>query len=200
MLCTRNGTWHNQPMTLPIIALVLLAALLHASWNALLKGGEDRFWSITIMGAATALSCAVLLPFFPLPHAASWTCILISALLHIGYNAFLVRAYRNGEFGAAYPVARGSSPMLVTLGAALVAHEAPGMKALAGILLTAVLFGLMHGAQYEWAWQQITLVSLAGAAFGFVRHRTGSTAASTILHGCFNLTQFVAFLTLRGYN
>jgi len=88
-------------MTLPITALVLLAALLHASWNALLKGGEDRFWSITIMGVATALACAALLPFFPLPHLASWTCILISALLHIGYNAFLVRAYRSGEFGAA---------------------------------------------------------------------------------------------------
>src|SRR6185503_3832260 len=71
-------------------------------------------------------------------HAASRTCILISALLHIGYNAFLVRAYRSGEFGAAYPVARGSSPMLVTLGAAVVAHEAPGMKALAGILLVSI--------------------------------------------------------------
>lgn len=125
-------------MTLHITALVLLAALLHASWNALLKGGEDRFWSITIMGVATALACAALLPFFPLPHMASWTCILISALLHIGYNAFLVRAYRSGEFGAAYPVARGSSPMLVTLGAAVLANEAPGMKALAGILLVSI--------------------------------------------------------------
>ena len=90
------------------------------------------------MGVATALACAALLPFSPLPHAASWPCILGSSLLHIGYNAFLVRAYRSGEFGAAYPVARGSSPMLVTLGAALAAHEAPGMKALAGILLVSI--------------------------------------------------------------
>jgi membrane protease YdiL (CAAX protease family) len=75
---------------------------------------------------------------------------------------------------------------------------AKSFGALAGILLSALPFALLHGSQYQWAWQQITLVGIAGATFGFVRHRTGSTAASTILHGCFNLTQFVAFLALRG--
>jgi uncharacterized protein len=69
-----------------------------------------------------------------------------------------------------------------------------------GILLSALPFALLHGSQYQWAWQQIALVGLAGAAFGYVRYRTGSTAASTILHGCFNGTQFVAFLALRGYS
>jgi uncharacterized protein len=70
--------------------------------------------------------------------------------------------------------------------------------AAAGIFLTALPFALLHGAQNQWAWQQITLVGLAGAAFGFVRHKTGSTAAATILHAGFNLTQFLAFLILRG--
>jgi membrane protease YdiL (CAAX protease family) len=45
----------------------------------------------------------------------------------------------------------------------------------------------------------MTLVGLAGAAFGFVRYKTGSTAAATILHSCFNLTQFLAYLALRAY-
>jgi len=135
MLSARSGTWHNRSMALSITALVLFAALLHASWNALLKGGEDRFWSMTIMGVATALTCAIILPFLPLPRAASWPCILASSLLHVGYNAFLIRAYRSGEFGAAYPVARGSSPLLVTVGAALAAHELPTVRAMAGILL-----------------------------------------------------------------
>jgi membrane protease YdiL (CAAX protease family) len=71
--------------------------------------------------------------------------------------------------------------------------------AAAGIVLSALPFALLHGGQYQWAWQQITLVGIAGLAFGFVRSRTGSTAASTILHSCFNLTQFVAFLALRGF-
>jgi uncharacterized protein len=68
-----------------------------------------------------------------------------------------------------------------------------------GIFLSALPFALLHGAQNQWAWQQVTLVGVAGAVFGFVRSRTGSTAASTILHSCFNLTQFVAFLALRGF-
>lgn len=75
---------------------------------------------------------------------------------------------------------------------------AKSFGAAAGIVLTALPFALLHGSQYQWAWQQVALVGLAGAAFGFVRYRTGSTAASTILHGCFNLTQFLGFLvTLR---
>ena len=67
------------------------------------------------------------------------------------------------------------------------------------ILFSAIPFALLHGPQNQWAWQQITLVGIAGIAFGFVRYRTGSTAASTILHSCFNLTQFVGYLALRGY-
>jgi len=118
-----------------ITSLVLLAALLHASWNALLKSGEDRLWSMTIMGVATSLAGLILAPFVPLPHPASWPFMLLSAVLHVGYNAFLIRAYRSGEFGSAYPVARGSSPLLVTLGAALVASEWPTLTALLGIVL-----------------------------------------------------------------
>jgi membrane protease YdiL (CAAX protease family) len=71
--------------------------------------------------------------------------------------------------------------------------------AVGGIVLSAVPFALLHGPQNQWAWQQVTMVGVAGLAFGFVRHRTGSTAASTILHASFNLTQFVAFLALRGH-
>ncbi|HEY4076245.1 MAG TPA: EamA family transporter [Rhizomicrobium sp.] len=122
-------------MTVPIIALVLFAALLHASWNALLKSGGDGFWSMTVMGIATSLACAAAVPFLPLPLRPSWPFIAASALLHIGYNAFLIRAYRSGEFGSAYPIARGSSPLLVTLGAALTAGEHPGVSGIIGILL-----------------------------------------------------------------
>ncbi|HEY1759274.1 MAG TPA: CPBP family intramembrane glutamic endopeptidase [Bryobacteraceae bacterium] len=68
-----------------------------------------------------------------------------------------------------------------------------------GVILSSIPFALLHGPQNQWAWQQVTLVGVAGVAFGFVRSRTGSTAASTILHSCFNLTQFVAFLALRGF-
>ncbi len=104
----------------------------------MLKGGADRLWSMTIMGLATFLAGASLAPFLPFPYPASWPYMLASAVLHVGYNLFLIRAYRHGEFGSAYPVARGSSPLLVTLGAALVAGEWPGPVALAGIALVSL--------------------------------------------------------------
>jgi drug/metabolite transporter (DMT)-like permease len=122
-------------MTLPVAAIVLFAALLHASWNARLKGGTDRLWAMTVMGIATSLTCAAILPFLPVPHAASWPYLAGSAVLHIGYNIFLIRAYRSGEFGSAYPIARGSSPLMVTLGAALVANETPTVLGMSGIAL-----------------------------------------------------------------
>jgi len=72
-------------------------------------------------------------------------------------------------------------------------------RATGGIILSALPFALLHGPQYQWAWQQVAVVGISGVAFGFVRHRTGSTAASAILHASYNLTQFVAFLVLRGF-
>ena len=116
-------------MTLPIAALVLFAALLHASWNALLKSGQDRFWSMTVMGIGTSLACAVLLFFLPLPAGAqlAFPCRLGAAPCRL--QRFPDPRLCSGEFGTAYPVARGSSPLLVTLGAALAANELPGIRA-----------------------------------------------------------------------
>ena len=62
------------------------------------------------------------------------------------------------------------------------------------ILLTAVLFALPHGAQNEWAWQQQTVIALAGVAFGLARYWTGATSASFLMHASFNATQFLGFV------
>ncbi len=63
-----------------------------------------------------------------------------------------------------------------------------------GILLTAMPFGLLHGPEYAWAWQYVLMVVLAGASFGWMKHRTGSTAAAAVMHAAYNLTFFVLFL------
>jgi len=63
-----------------------------------------------------------------------------------------------------------------------------------GIVITAVLFGMLHGPEYSWSWQLILLITAAGTVFGWVRYKTGSTAASTFMHSAFNLTQFAGFL------
>lgn len=118
-----------------IIVLTLCAALLHASWNTSLRGGSDRLWSMTIMCVAIALVCALSTLFLPLPARASWKYALLSALLHVGYNLCLVRSYQSGDLGQTYPIARGSSPLLVTCAAALFAGEHIAFTTLCGIVL-----------------------------------------------------------------
>ncbi|QOV62147.1 DMT family transporter [Kosakonia pseudosacchari] len=118
-----------------LVLLTLFAALLHASWNTLLRGGTDRLWSMTIMCATIALTCIVVAPFLPLPAYASWKYALLSAVLHVGYNLCLVRSYQSGDLGQTYPIARGSSPLMVTSAAALFAGEKMALNALAGIAL-----------------------------------------------------------------
>src|SRR5450830_821379 len=110
-------------MSIGVVALVLLAALLHASWNALLKSSGDRLVSLAIMTIGAGIGAIPLVLFTPLPHAAAWPYIVLSAVLHTGYNLFLIRAYRIGDFGQSYPIARGSSPLLVSIGAALLVGE-----------------------------------------------------------------------------
>ncbi|MDO7896204.1 EamA family transporter [Pseudomonas citrulli] len=122
-------------MPIHITLLVLFAALLHAGWNALLRGGADRLWSMTMMCVAVAVASAVSAAFMAPPAAASWGYAVLSALLHVGYNLFLVRSYRLGDLGQVYPISRGSSPVLITLGAAAFAGESILPGALLGIAL-----------------------------------------------------------------
>ena len=120
-------------MSALVIALVLGAALMHASWNAILHSDADRLWSMMLMcliSAASALPFALVLPH---PAMASWPYIAASASVQIIYCLFLVRAYQTAELSQIYPIARGSAPFMVALGAALFAHERPGLPAVIGI-------------------------------------------------------------------
>jgi drug/metabolite transporter (DMT)-like permease len=114
---------------------VLLAALLHASWNAMLHGNDDRFLSMAWMSIAIAAVSTFVILFAPWPARAAWPYIVASGLVHIVYNVTLVRSYRRNDLAQAYPIARGSSPLLVTLGAALFAHEAIGPLHVLGIVM-----------------------------------------------------------------
>lgn len=115
--------------------IVLFAALLHASWNAMLHGNRDRFLSMTWMSIAIGVVATLVVVSTPWPASASWPYIVASGLVHIFYNVSLVRSYRRSDLALAYPIARGSSPLLVTLGAALFAHEAIGSLHALGIAM-----------------------------------------------------------------
>ncbi len=90
---------------------------------------------MTLMMLAITLATVAALPWLPWPNAASWPYVVASAVIHVGYNLSLVRTYRSGDLGQTYPISRGSSPVLVVLGAAVFAHETPSIVSCFGIAL-----------------------------------------------------------------
>jgi drug/metabolite transporter (DMT)-like permease len=116
-----------------IIGLVLLAALLHASWNAMAKSGGTPQFSIASYRLISAVCCLPLLFLFPLPLAASWPMLLASAIIHTAYYVTLSMSYRSGDLSQVYPLFRGLAPVLVVLGAALFANEYLPAGAMIGI-------------------------------------------------------------------
>jgi drug/metabolite transporter (DMT)-like permease len=117
-------------MSAPAIALVLAAALFHAGWNLTLHRAGDRVATVTVNGlvAGVALLPAALLS----PPWRVWPLIALSALAETAYALCLSAAYRRGALSIAYPLGRGTSPLLVTLGGWLLLTERPGVLALLG--------------------------------------------------------------------
>ena len=124
-------------MSTVAVGLALLAAILHASWNAFLRTGADRLWSITVMSLAGSIICLPFLFVLPVPGAAAWPYILVSASLQVGYSLFLVAAYRHGELGQVYPIVRGTVPLLVTLGGFLFFGDVLGLWQTLGVVMIA---------------------------------------------------------------
>ena len=120
-------------MSAGVFALVMLAALLHALWNALVKTAADRTATLGLIAAGHVAMGLMLVPFVPLPALAAWPWILASTVIHFAYYYLLNRSYLLGDLSLVYPVARGITPVLVTLGAFLAAGETPRPVALAGV-------------------------------------------------------------------
>lgn len=100
-------------MSVTVFFAVLLAALLHATWNALVKGGGDKHASMAAVVLGHLPLALVLLPFVPTPDAAGWGWMLGGVVLHLGYQLFLIAGYRVGDLTQVYPIARGSAPLIV---------------------------------------------------------------------------------------
>ena len=124
-----------------LIALLLGAALLHAVWNAMAKSAGSPLYSLAAYHLCGSLLALALVPLVPTPHPDSWGCILASVLLHNLYYFALGHAYRIGELSLMYPLFRGLAPVLVALGAGVVAGEWLTTGALAGV--ASISIGLM---------------------------------------------------------
>ncbi|MPY76437.1 MAG: EamA family transporter [Alphaproteobacteria bacterium] len=154
-------------MTLLVTALLLLAALIHASWNAFIKGARDPVAMATLIYGTEALIMLPVLFFVgPLPQSV-WLLTAVHVALHIVYKIALIAMFQHGDLSQVYPVARGVAPLLVTALAIPAAGEIPGAMALLGIgLICAGLlsFALERSAIGRARTKPLLLAATAGIA------------------------------------
>jgi drug/metabolite transporter (DMT)-like permease len=154
-------------MTTGVFLIVLLAAVIHAAWNAAAKGSGDklRFMTGLVLGHAPFAAAALLVA--PLPSWDCWPYVVGGGLLHLGYQLFLQLSYRHGDLTHVYPLARGTAP-----------------------LLTAALSVLWLGEQLSApAWAGISIIAIGLMSLVCVRRSDGlwdaRSAVSALITGCF---------------
>ncbi len=138
-------------MSAGIAAIVLSAALLHALWNAVVKGAGDKTIVLGLIALGHVVPGVVVVSLMPGPGWAVWPYLLASTVIHWGYYYFLNVAYRLGDLSVMYPIARGLAPVLIALGAQVWIGEALPVLAWVGILcvsagIMVLTRGLFSGA------------------------------------------------------
>jgi drug/metabolite transporter (DMT)-like permease len=176
----------GETVTTILFALVLGAALMHATWNAIVKVVEDRFVSLTLVNLTHSLMGLACLPFVGLPDPESWPYLAASLVIHQAYYASLVMQYRFGDLGQVYPLARGTSPLIVAAVAWIWAGEALTTGALLAVLL--ITGGILSLALIGWgggqhrkavSWALFTAICISSytLADGFGGRESGDVLA-----------------------
>lgn len=125
-------------LSLGMVGMILLAALMHASWNVMVKTDGDKLLNTGLIMSGLGIVSLPLLFFVDLPDRASWPFLLGSLITHMGYYIFLSAGYRQGELSLVYPTARGSSPLLIGLSAWLIMGETLSPWQMAGIAASSI--------------------------------------------------------------
>lgn len=179
-------------MTWTVVCAVLLGALLHASWNALVKSSADKELDMALLPAIASVLAVPLVAWFGWPRIEAWPYIVASAIIHVGYYAALIGAYRHGDLSLTYPLMRGLAPLLVALSSALVMGEQltpTAWAGVAGVCTGVLLMGLTPQALH------------APKAVGFALVNAAIIAVYTLVDGLGvrasgNAMQYIAALFL----
>lgn len=150
-------------------ALVLVAALLHATWNTLIKFSGERLLVIACMDSVALLFVLLAVGFVSLPPLEIWPWIIASALFELLYRYLLIQAYRVGDLGLVYPLMRGLSPLVVLALTLVFAGEVLSTQQIVGILL--IPFGMLcllwqGGGGERLPWSMLPVVALIGLCIG----------------------------------
>ena len=150
-------------------ALVLVAALLHATWNTLIKFSGERLLVIACMDSVALLFVVLAVGFVSLPPLELWPWLVASALFELLYRYLLIQAYRVGDLGLVYPLMRGLSPLVVLVLTLVFAGEVLSTQQVLGILL--IPFGMLcllwqGGGGDRLPWSMLPVVLLIGLCIG----------------------------------
>jgi drug/metabolite transporter (DMT)-like permease len=130
---------------LPVLALVLLAAVSHAAWNGWLKKSSPDLVGLAAISIGWLLLGVIGLIFVGLPDSSHWPYLFLTTVVHTIYATLLVSAYRHGELSLAYPIARGTGPIIVALAAPFLLNEhleGPDLVSVALIVAGILIIGL----------------------------------------------------------
>ena len=122
-------------LSLTVTLAVLAAAVTHATWNAIAHGIKDQTLAFALIGAGGIGVAIPLVIVTAMPRPDCWPYLLGSVAIHVFYNLLLMRCYRLGEFGQVYPLARGTSPLVVTILAAIFVHEHLALAQVSGVIV-----------------------------------------------------------------
>ena len=194
-----------------LVPVVLTAAFLHASWNAILKFIPDKMAASLLMTVSSGVLAGIGCFFLPVPDRASWALLLVSAALHVGYFLMLVKTFEIGDFNQVYPLARGLSPVVVAVFATLLGdpmsrHQTLGIAVVCGGLATLVFSaGRPKRAQGKALfWAAMTGLSIAtytvtdGVAVRHSGTAAGYTAWMMLAEGLMMSAAFATILARRG--
>jgi phosphonate utilization associated putative membrane protein len=135
-------------LTWPVVLAVLCGAMLHASWNAMVKSSGDKGIDLALVTMAGAVIALPFMLWTGLPNVSRvWPYLLGSLVIHIGYYIALVEAYKHGELGLTYPIMRGFAPLLVALASSAFIGEIPSTASwlgIIGITVGVAMVGLAH--------------------------------------------------------
>ena len=125
----------STTLSLTVTLVVLAAAVTHAVWNAIAHGIKDQTLAFALIGVGGIVAAIPLIIVTTLPRSSSWPYLLGSVAIHVFYVLLLMQCYRLGEFSQVYPLARGVSPLVVTILAAVFVHEHLALAQIGGVII-----------------------------------------------------------------
>lgn len=178
------------------MAVVLFSALLHAGWNALVRSSADKLLSTLHIVCGAGVLALVLVPGLPLPAPPSWPYLLASAGIHVVYFTLVARAYGGADLSFAYPLMRGTAPVLSALAAAMLLSEVPTPGGWLGIAL--ICGGVLSLAGSAWrrsAAHPMALLSALGNAAVIALYTLVDGQGARLSGHAFSYTGWVFLLT-----